>query len=124
MRLEGRVGDVLGGLRPMRTKRKMTGARRKTVNEAVGSSARDRTRMRDDEDLAAGDPIGSGVVEGACRHLVTDRRERPGMRGIPDGAQALLDWRATYLNGEWESFWKYHGEQEDERLYGKLRKAG
>jgi hypothetical protein len=32
--------------------------------------------MRYDEYLAAGYPIGSGVVEGACRHLVKDRMER------------------------------------------------
>jgi hypothetical protein len=28
------------------------------------------------------------------------------------------------LNGEWEAFWVYHAEQEDDRLYGKLRKIG
>ena len=37
--------------------------------------------MKYDEYLAAGYPIGSGVVEGACRHLVKDRLERPGMHG-------------------------------------------
>ena len=34
--------------------------------------------MKYDEYLAAGYPIGSGVVEGACRHLVKDRLERTG----------------------------------------------
>jgi len=42
--------------------------------------------------LAAGYPIGSGVIEGACRHLVKDRMERSGMRWIPSGAQAMLAW--------------------------------
>src|ERR1019366_10060535 len=74
--------------------------------------------------LAAGYPIGSGVVEGACRHLVKDRLERAGMRGHPDGAQAMLNLRATHLNGEWDSFWTYHVEQEDERLYRRLRETG
>ena len=46
--------------------------------------------MKYDEYLAAGYPIGSGVVEGACRHLVKDRMERAGMRWHPDGAQAML----------------------------------
>jgi hypothetical protein len=46
------------------------------------------------------------------------------MRWIPDGAQAMLDLRATYLNGEWDAFWVYHVEQEDDRLYWKLRKSG
>jgi len=35
-------------------------------------------------------PIGSGVVEGACRHLVKDRVERTGMRWRIAGAQAIL----------------------------------
>ncbi len=80
--------------------------------------------MKYDAYLAAGYPIGSGAVEGACRHLVKDRLERAGMRWHPDGAQAMLNLRATYLNGEWDSYWAYHVEQEDERLYGKLRETG
>ena len=43
--------------------------------------------MKYDEYLAAGYPIGSGVVEGACRHLVKDRMERTGMRRLPSGAR-------------------------------------
>ena len=124
MLLEGKAGYVIGGLRQMMTKRGLKGARRKTIREVVGYFARNRARMKYDEYLASGYPIGSGVVEGACRHLVKDRLERAGMRWIPDGAQAMLNLRATYLNGEWESFWSYHVEQEDERLYGKLRETG
>ena len=60
------------------------------------------------EYFAAGYPIGSGVVEGACRHLVKDRMERTGMRWLPSAAQAMLDLRATYLNGEWNAFWPFH----------------
>ena len=94
------------------------------MREVIGYFDGNRSRMRYDEYLAAGYPIGSGVIEGACRHLVKDRLERTGMRWIPDGAQAMLDLRATYLNGEWDEFWVYHVEQEDDRLYGKLRKTG
>ena len=74
--------------------------------------------------MAAGDPIGSGVVEGACRHPVKDRRERTGMRWLPSGAQAMRDLRAIYLNGEWNAFGNFHVAQEDQRLYGKIREAG
>ncbi len=124
MLLEGEVRHVIGGLRQMMTKRELKGSRRKTVREVTGYFERNRARMKYDEYLAAGYPIGSGVVEGACRHLVKDRLERTGMRWRPDGAQAMLNLRATYLNGEWDSFWAYHVEQEDERLYGKLRATG
>jgi hypothetical protein len=57
----------------MMTQRGLKGSRRKTICEVVGDFARDHARMKDDEYLAAGYPIGSGVVEGACRHLVKDR---------------------------------------------------
>jgi hypothetical protein len=124
MLLGGKVGYVVGGLRQMMTKRGLKGTRRKTVREVTGYFERNRARMKYDEYLAAGYPIGSGVVEGACRHLVKDRLERTGMRWQPDGAQAMLNLRATYLNGEWDSFWAYHVAQEDERLYRKLRGTG
>jgi hypothetical protein len=43
-------------------------------------------------------------MEGACRHLGKDRRERAGMHGTPVGAQARLDVRSTYVNGDWEEY--------------------
>ena len=45
------------------------------------------------------------------------------MRRLPSGAQAMLDLRATYLNGEWNGFWNFYVTQENERLYGKIREA-
>jgi hypothetical protein len=39
----------------------------------------DRDRIHYDRYLAAGYPIASGVIEGACRHVVKDRMERAGM---------------------------------------------
>jgi hypothetical protein len=124
MLLEGKVRYVVGGLRQMMTKRELKGTRCKMVREVTAYFQRNRARMKYDEYLASGYPIGSGVVEGACRHLVKDRLERTGMRWHPDGAQAMLNLRATYLNEEWDSFWAYHVEQEDDRLYRKLRKTG
>ena len=124
MLLDGKVGLVIGGLRQTLTKRKLRGSRRKTMREVIGYFDRNRGRMHYDEYLAVGYPIGSGVIEGACRHLIKDRLERAGMRWHPDGAQAMLDLRATYLNGEWEEFWGYHVEQEHDRLYRKLRQIG
>ena len=122
--LEGRVGSVIRGLRVLATRRGLRGQARKTVQQVAGYLERNRERMKYDEYLAAGYPIGSGVVEGACRHLVKDRLERAGMRWRRQGAQAMLDLRATYLNGEWEAFWTYHVEKEDDRLYGKTWKVG
>ncbi len=122
--LEGKVDAVIRGMRYQATQRGLKGQKRKTVRNAAEYFERNRDRMKYDEYLAAGYPIGSGVVEGACRHLVKDRMERTGMRWLPSGAQAMLDLRATYLNGEWDAFWNFHVKQEDERLYSQIREAG
>ena len=122
--LEGKVDTGIRGMRYQATQRGLKGPKRKTVRDAAAYFAGNRDRMKYDAYLAAGYPIGSGVVEGACRHLVKDRMERTGMRWLPSGAQAMLDLRATYLNGEWETFWIFHVAQEDERLYGRIREAG
>jgi hypothetical protein len=122
--LEGKVDAVIRGIRYQATQHGLKGPKRKTARDAADYFERNRDRMKYDAYLAAGYPIGSGVVEGACRHLVKDRMERTGMRWLPSGAQAMLDLRATYLNGEWDTFWNFHVTQEDERLYGKIREAG
>ena len=73
--------------------------------------------MRYDVYLAAGYPIASGVIEGACRHFIKDRMERSGMRWTIESAQAMLEMRSTYLNGDWDDFMQYRIAQETQRLY-------
>jgi hypothetical protein len=118
MLLEGKVGYVIGGLRQMQTKYHLPAAKRKALAAAIGYFDNNRAHMRYDEYLAAGYPIGSGVAEGACRHLVKDRLELTGMRWALEGAQAMLYLRATYLNGDWEEFLAYRIRTEQEQLYG------
>jgi hypothetical protein len=120
MLLEGKVGYVIGGLKQMRTKHELKGAQLKTVQAIITYFHNNRSRMHYDEYLVAGYPIGSGVAEGACRHLVKDRMERTGMRWTVQGAQAILDLRSTYLNGDWTSFWTHFEQTENKRLYDQL----
>ena len=116
--LEGRVGYVIGGLRQRLTKREAAAAsKRKVVKSAIEYLENNREHMKYDEYLAAGYPIGSGVAEGACRHLVKDRMEQTGMRWTVEGAQAMLHVRALYLNDQWEEFLEFRVEQEQARLY-------
>jgi hypothetical protein len=117
--LEGRVGYVIGGLRQRLTKHGLTGSRRKTLESAITYLENNREQMRYDEYLAAGYPIGSGVAEGACRHLVKDRMEQSGMRWTISGAQAMLHLRATYLNDQWDEFIEDRVVREQTRLYGR-----
>jgi hypothetical protein len=115
--LRGEVGYVIGGLKQMATKQKLKGSRARQLSAAIGYLERNRRLMCYDEYLAAGYPIGSGVAEGACRHLVKDRMERTGMRWRTLGAQAMLHLRAVYINGDWDAFQQYRIEQERRKLY-------
>lgn len=115
--LEGEVGYVIGGLRQMGTKRQLRGAKRQSLRRICQYLENNRDRLHYDEYLAAGYPIASGVIEGACRHLVKDRMERSGMRWTVPGAQAMLDLRSTYINGQWDEFQEYRITTETERLY-------
>ena len=74
-------------------------------------------RMRYDRYLRFGYPVATGVIEGACRHIVKDRMERAGMRWKVPGAQAMLEPRALYANGDWAAFQTYRIEHENTRLY-------
>jgi hypothetical protein len=120
--LRGEVGYVIGGLRQMATKRqgskdKLSAAKRKTLTKICNYFTRNRHRMHYDQYLAAGFPIASGVIEGACRYLVKDRMERAGMRWTIDGAQAMLDLRSTHINDQWQAFHSHRIRIETQRLY-------
>ena len=117
--LEGRVGYVIGGLRQRLTKGSVRGRKREVVESAIEYLENNREHMKYDEYLAAGYPIGSGVAEGACRHLVKDRLEQTGMRWTVTGAQAMLHVRSLYLNDQWDEFVVYRIEAEQDRLYGR-----
>ncbi len=115
--LHGEVGYVIGGLRQMATKRSLSADKRKKLSQICNYFSRNRHRMRYDEYLSAGYPIASGVIEGACRHVVKDRMERSGMRWTIDGAQAMLDLRSTSVNEQWPAFVTHRIQAETQRLY-------
>jgi hypothetical protein len=65
--LFGEVSQVVKGIRQSVTKRRLFGAKRKTLRGVAAYLHRNRLRMRYDEYLAQGWPIASGPVEGACK---------------------------------------------------------
>ena len=70
-----------------------------------------------DQALAAGRPIATGVIEGACHHLIGDRLDIAGARWGLDGAEAVLTLRAVISNGDFEAYWRFHLPWENQRLY-------
>jgi len=115
--LQGGVKSVIHSLRSRATRQGMGKANRRSLEVICCYFAKNRHRMRYDEYLRRGYPIASGVIEGACRHVVKDRLERTGMSWIPVGAQAVLNLRAIATSQQWETYVQYRVEQETQRLY-------
>ena len=117
--LTGQVARAIRGLRRRASAPGTTAAVRRALRRTANYWSRRRDCMKYDEYLAAGLPIGSGVVEGACRHLVKDRLELAGMKWTTAGAQALLATRALHLNGDWPAFIAHRTAAEQSRLYAR-----
>jgi len=115
--LRGEVKGVVKGLRRLGTTRGLGGQRKKKLQAICNYLEGNAGRMRYGEYLKKGYPIASGVIEGACRHYVKDRLERAGMRWTKQGAQAMLDVRSEYLNGDWQAFHAFRIDRETQRLY-------
>ena len=118
MLLTGNAGRVIGGLKQIMTKRKLTKSQRYRIKQVIGYLERNKQNMRYDVCLARGYPIGSGVIEGACRNLINDRLELTGMRWTFHGAESMIRLRSVYLNSDWKDFWSFRRKSERSRLYG------
>jgi hypothetical protein len=91
----------------------------KALRRVAGYLQRNRPYMDYARYLKMGWPIGTGVIEGACRHLVKDRMELSGMRWTVAGAEALLALRAVHENDDWDTFHQFRRQQRHKQLYGK-----
>jgi hypothetical protein len=119
--LEGEAAGVIRGLRRLGTTHQLRGARKARLGKLCNFLEANLHRMRYDEYLRAGYPVATGVIEGACRHVIKDRMERAGMRWKVPGAQAMLQLRTIYANGDWQAFQEFRVQQETNRLYPHAR---
>ena len=95
----------------------LDGSRRSGTDACVRYLGNKREFLRYDQALNAGWPIATGVIEGACRHLIADRLNLGGARWGLDGAEAILTMRAVIANGDFEEYWRFHLACEHQRLY-------
>ena len=90
-------------------------AKRKAVNKCSGYLGKYFALLDYDQYLSQGLPIATGVIEGACRHLVKDRMELSGARWRLQSAEAVLEIRAPRSSGDLESYCRFHQARERER---------
>jgi hypothetical protein len=115
--LKGKSSAVAAGMRRSATWRRLSKDKRAALDKCADYLLKNAQRLCYDEALRRGMPIGTGVVEGACRHLVKRRMECSGARWSLEGAEAVLQLRALHMSGDWDEYWAYHRGQERLRNY-------
>jgi hypothetical protein len=113
--LEGKAPHVAAGMRRSATLRDLEPKDRVPVDDCADYLLHYKQHLRYEEYLAHGYPIATGVVEGACRHLVNLRMNRSGARWSLTGAEAVLRLRALVKTGDFDDYWTFHESREQER---------
>jgi hypothetical protein len=122
--LRGRVGYGIGGLRQILTKQRLRKSVRETLANVITCFHNHRRWMPYDAYLAAGLPVGTGVVESACGAVVKHRMEGEGKRWSLAGAEAILTLRSLKKShdNDLRAYWRFRAGEERVRLYARKSK--
>jgi hypothetical protein len=113
--LRGKASDVAAGMRRSATLRGLAAEDRPPVDVCADYLLKYAPYLQYDEALRHGAPIATGVIEGACGHLVEDRMNLTGARWSLKGAEAVLRLRALRSSGDFDEYWRFHERGEYER---------
>lgn len=122
--LRGKAGLVAGGMRRSATRRALSPKAREPVDICARYLLNHSPYLHYDRYLAQGLPIATGVIEGACRHLVKDRMAVTGARWTLTGAEAVLQLRALRSSRDFDEYWAFHEAREYERTHQALYADG
>ena len=114
--LNGKCNQVAKGIRIKATKNEIE--KREPVDTCAKYLLKNKSRFRYKDALDKGFPIASGVIEGACRHIINDRLDVTGARWSLKGAEAVLRLRSLRSSGDFEKYWAHYKKQEKLRNYG------
>jgi hypothetical protein len=117
------VADLIAAIQRAADKQRLSLRARKPIDKALKYFRRNATFMDYATFLAQGLPIASGIIEGACRHIIQDRLGITGARWDLPGAEAVLRLRALRSSGDWDDYWRFHQRQEALRNYPSARAA-
>ncbi len=115
--LRGQSSTVAASIRRKATTLGLAVERRAKADTCAHYLLHKRSYLDYPRALEQGWPIATGVIEGACRHLVKDRLDITGARWGLEGAEAFLKLRAIRANGDWTNYWTYHLAQERQRVH-------
>jgi hypothetical protein len=115
--LNGGATRVAGTLRRGATTAALEPSRRENADKCATYLTNKRAHLDYPTALQQGWPIATGIIEGACRHLVKDRMDLTGARWGLHGAEAVLKLRALRSNGDFDIYWTWHLSQERHRVH-------
>jgi hypothetical protein len=115
--LDGRAGIVAAAIRRKATTLGLDANQRKNADRCADYLLAKRPYLDYPTALTTGSPIATGVIEGACRHLVKDRMDITGARWGLAGAEAILTLRALITNRDFDQYWTFHLAQEHRRVH-------
>jgi len=115
--LRGRARQVAAGIRRRATTYQYSPAERAGAGECARYLTAKARHLDYPKALKEGWPIATGIIEGACRHLVKDRMDITGARWGLEGAEAILKLRALTASGDFDAYWRYHLRREHERIH-------
>jgi vacuolar-type H+-ATPase subunit H len=110
--LQGKASYVAAGIRRSATLRKIPQNKREPIDKCAGYLIKYSLYLRYHVYLKEGFPIATGVIEGACRHLIKDRMDVTGARWSLNGAEAIIKLRSLRSSGDFEDYWEFHENQE------------
>lgn len=113
--LQGGQAKVRANIRRYARDRGLEGAALTPITKCLRYLKGVRRYLAYDAALAAGLPIATGVIEGACRYLVKDRMEKTGARWSLAGAEAVLRLRALRTSADFDAYWAFHLDREHAR---------
>jgi hypothetical protein len=113
--LDGHAAGIAAALRDAAAGPGLSKAKRNTARKTAGYLDAKAPYLDYPTALAAGWPISTGVIEGACRHLVKDRMDLTGARWGTETAEAILKLRALQANGDFDEYWNWHLRREHQR---------
>lgn len=121
--LSGNASHVAAGMRRSATRRCLSKEERKAVDTCARYILDRKNELRYNEYLAKGFPIATGVIEGACRHLINDRMDITGARWRLEGAEAILKLRSIQSSGDMPAYFQHYKEQSRIQNYRKNNAA-
>ena len=115
--LGGGATRVAGALRRAATTAGLEPARRENADTCATYLTNKKAYLNYPTALNQGWPIATGIIEGACRHLIKDHTDITGARWGLHTAEAIPKLRALISNGDFDTYWDFHLTQERCRVH-------